>query len=205
MTNPEKTQTPGPNEEKTQTPGPGEGKAQTPEPEEESFSKADVTAMIKKNVDSALGRAKAAHEKELASLKAKLEEYDSKGLSELEKLRKSDADAKAAYAKLQQEKDALSKQLLRTTIAQRAKLDEDLLPAMVGETEEELTASAVALVLKYGTRPQAPPSAGINPPQQGGKRVWKRSEITKMTPEERMAQVQELSDAEKEGRIKYDE
>ncbi|MGN6245120.1 MAG: capsid assembly scaffolding protein Gp46 family protein [Motilibacteraceae bacterium] len=115
---------------------------------------ADLGEGGKKALEAERKRAAQA-EREAKALKARLDEIEAANLSELEKAQKAAADAAARLAEYE-------KTTLRQRVALAKGVPADLVDRLRGDTEDEISADADALMalVKAPTTPLADPSQG---------------------------------------------
>jgi len=186
----------------------------TSTPEEKQADKTKVTpdiqAIIDKAVQDRLGREKKSHDKRVAELEAKIQEYEAQDLGEVEKLQKnvekltrdlSERDTELSGFRL---KDAKIGALLAAG-AMPEQITK-LLKRVSGTTPEEIAADVEELkALGWIGKPPVVKGAtgsGHQPVSNDSAKTFTRSQIKKMSPEEYEANREAIMKAMQAGEIK---
>jgi len=172
----------------------------------------DIQAIIDKAIQDRLGREKKNHEKRVAELEAKIQDYETKDLGEIEKLQKKiekltkdlgDKDTELTGMRL---KDAKVEALLMA-----GALSEQipkLLKRVSGTTPEEIAADVEELkALGWIGKPPVVKGAtgsGHQPVSNDSAKTFTRAQIKKMSPEEYEANREAIMKAMQAGEIKGD-
>jgi len=188
----------------------------TSTPEEKQADKTKVTpdiqAIIDKAVQDRLGREKKSHDKRVAELEAKIQEYEAQDLGEVEKLQKkvekltrdlSERDTELSGFRL---KDAKIGALLAAG-AMPEQITK-LLKRVSGTTPEEIAADVEELkALGWIGKPPVVKGAtgsGHQPVSNDSAKTFTRAQIKKMSPEEYEANREAIMKAMQAGEIKGD-
>jgi len=186
----------------------------TSTPEEKQADKTKVTpdiqAIIDKAVQDRLGREKKSHDKRVAELEAKIQEYEAQDLGEVEKLQKkvekltrdlSERDTELSGFRL---KDAKVGALLAAG-AMPEQITK-LLKRVSGTTPEEIAADVEELKSLgwIGSVQKGADGSGHHVVSDNAKKTFTRSQIKKMSPEEYEANREAILKAMQSGDIKGD-